>query len=163
MLSDDVFRAKRTVTIAELSAWTGFVADVAHVEMGEIGDAWRIALTPHIRTACPVELLLRDDQRYDVRIAGETYEDRPIASLEMFLPVLQAIVDGRVVTRETYSALTGSLRDVETIVRLPDGTVFHQRKQNGADQLAGQPPANGAPIIEVRDRHYVPYHRANGT
>lgn len=159
MLSDDVYRARRALTIAELSAWTGFVADVASVEYGSIDGAWRIAMTPRCSTACPVELLLRDDQKFDLRIGSETYEDRPIESLDAFLPLLQAIADGRVVTRRTLSALTGLLRETETFVYVAPSNTFHGRL-GSPDGRSLPPPLPGeANGLEIRELHYVPYRR----
>lgn len=158
MTSDDVFRAKRNLTIAELSAWTGFVADVAHVEHGNIDGAWRISMTPKSPGACPVELLIRDDQKFDIRIGGETYEDVPVDSLDTFRLMLEAIADGRVITRTTRSALTGSVRDIESFVDVAPGNTFHGRV-NGS---AAPPPLPDVSSInvEVHDTHYVPYRRA---
>lgn len=160
MLSDDVFRAKRDLTIAQLRAWTGFVADVAHVETGEVGDAWRISMTPRTPAGCPVELSIRDDQKFDIRIAGETYEDRPIETLDAFLPLLEAIAEGRVVTRVMRSAMTGAVREVETIVRLANGMVF-QGRSGPAGRIPLPPPLPGVTsgTEEVRDMHYLPYRR----
>lgn len=168
MLSDDVFRAKRSLTIAELSAWTGFVADVAHVEYGETDGGWRINMMPRIPNGCPVELLLRDDQHYDVRIASQTYEDRPVDKLDMFLALLKAIADGHVITRRTRSAMTGAAIDIETIVRIADLVVFHGRQGlDGRTAVAAgrtTPPPLPSHVggVEISDTHYVPYRRGDG-
>lgn len=159
MLSDDVFRAKRNLTIAELGAWTGFVADVAHVEHGNIEGAWRICMTPRASSACPVELLIRDDQKFDIRIGREVYEDLPIITLDDFRPLLEAIVDGRVITRTTMSALTGAERDVETFVTTASGQIFHGHASLANGSAAPPPLPSELTGVEVRDTHYVPYRR----
>lgn len=159
MQSDDVYRARRNLTIAELSAWTGFVADVAHVEYGPVDGAWRIQITPHVRSGCPVELLLRDDQKFDIRLASETYEDREIENLDMFLPLLKAVVDGLVITRTLQSALTGTVRGKETFVRFAGGSVFQASAEHSSDGARPPPLPGSTAEVEVRDTHYVPYRR----
>jgi hypothetical protein len=153
MLSDDTFLAKLSQTVASLRAWTGFVADVATVEYAETDDCWHLGLTPHVPNACPVELLMRRDQRFDLRIAGETYEDRPIATLDLFQPLIEAIADGRVITRHTVSRLTGIVHATSTVVTLADGTVFEDGRQNPDAPRLRDPP------LERRDIHFVPYRR----
>jgi hypothetical protein len=160
MISDDTYRASLQQTIAAIKAWTGFVADVARVEEGEIPGAWRLALTPHSARACPIEIVLRSDQRCDLRIGGETYEDLALTSqdrstsLDMMLPLLEAVADGNVLTRYISSAGTGLLCSVASIVTFLDGrTIEHEHT-----------PAhlNGAAVvgaIETRDVHYLPYRR----
>lgn len=153
MLSDDTYRAKLQQTMASLKAWTGFVADVARVEEATVGSAWRIAIFPKAANACPVEIVLRQDQRFDISIGEETYEDQVIQSLDMFLPLLEAVADGRVVTRRTASAATGLLHSVATIVDLSDGSQYARVRANPA--TAGL-STDGTEAI---DTHYLPYRR----
>ena len=153
MLSDDAFHAKLMLTMASLRAWSGFVADVAVIEDGEIGESWHFGLVPHMPSACPVELVLRHDQRYDLTVAGESYEDRPIASLDLFPRLIEAIADGRVVRRYAVSRTTGLLHATSTVVRLRDGVVF----EDGHPCL--DVPALPAPPLEWRDLHFLPYRR----
>ncbi len=154
MLSDDHYRAKLQQTTAAIKAWTGFVADVADVEEGEHGEAWRLALVPHAAHACPVEILLREDRRFDLALAGEIYEDCELGSLDDLLPLIEAVVEGRVIRRVTRSAATGLLREVSTIVAMADGTVI-ELGRNGVVTDA-EHDASG----EVRDRHFLPYRRS---
>ena len=156
MLSDDAYRSKLQLTMASLQAWTGFVADVARVEATQDGTSCRLALTPHCAHACPVALVLRADQHYDITIAGETYANRPLASLDLFLPLIEAITEGSVVTRHVSSSVTGLARGVSTVVTLPDGRVF---ADGGLDPVAAPDPAGQ---LETRDTHYLPYRRQNG-
>ena len=154
MLPDDPYKTKLERTIASVKAWTGFVADVARIEAAEVGDGWRLSLQPHSSRACPVEIVLRRDQTCDLAIGGETYRNWPLPSLDVVLPLMEAVSEGRVVTRHTVSATTGLLREVSTIVRLADGTVIEQRR----DGAAGMPLGS----VEGRDTHYLPYRRPNG-
>lgn len=160
MISDDTYRAKLQQTIAAIKAWTGFVADVARVEEGDIPGAWRLALTPRAGRACPIEILLRNDQKCDVRIGGETYEDLALTSqdrstsLDMMLPLLEAVVDGNVLTRHISSAGTGLLCSVVSIVTFQDGTKIEHAHTQARLNGAAVPSA-----VEIRDIHYLPYRR----
>ena len=156
MLSDDTYRAKLQQTIASVRAWSGFVADVARLDITDQGTAWRLALTPRAARACPVEFVLRSDQKYDLIVGGQTFEDRKLASLDLVLQLLQAVADGRVVTRRLSSAATGLLHGVETVVTLADGTQFKDESRNPAAQAL-----NGVEI-ETREITYLPYRRGGG-
>jgi hypothetical protein len=153
MLPDDTFHTRLAETMASLRAWTGFVADVAAIEDAEIGGSWHFGLSPHMQKACPVELLIRLDQRFDLTVAGEGYEDRPIQSFDLFLPLVQAIADGQVVTRHSVSRLTGLVHATSTVVRLDGGGVFE-----AGHPSPDAPALPGAPL-EWRDVHYLPYRR----
>ena len=153
MISDDAYRAKLQQTIAEIRAWKGFIADVARYEEYETDSAWGVALTPRTPGACPIELVLRNDQRFDITIGGETYEDVAIASLDLFLPMIQAVAEGRVITRFAASAATGLLRDVSTLVTLADGSVFTKCRANPDAAFLPEPH------LETRDTSYLPYRR----
>lgn len=153
MLSDDTFHAKLAQTMASLRAWSGFVADVCAIEDAEIGGSWHFGLTPHMPNACPVELLLRLDQRFDLTVASEQYEDRPIPSLDLFLPLVQAIADGRVVTRRVVSRMTGLVHATLTVVTLSDGGLFEDGHPNP------DAPVLREASLEWRDTRYLPYRR----
>ena len=112
---------------------------------------WRSS--PKWRAACPVEIVLRGDQKLDITIGPETYEDHPLASLDHIQPLLEAVVDGRVVTRTERSAATGVVRGVTTVVTFSDGRVVEMSRSATA---AATGPALEA---ETRDRHYLPYRR----
>lgn len=155
MLSDDTYRAKLRQTIASVQAWTGFVADVARVEVTDQDTAWRIVMTPKSANACPVEIVLRNDRTYDLAMGGQTYVDRPLPSLDVVLPLLEAVAEGRVVTRRIASAATGLLRERRTVVTLADGTRFE------AEETKPSLPAAAADAAtESSERHYLPYRRA---
>jgi hypothetical protein len=151
MLSDDVFRNKLQQTIASLEYWTGDIASAARIERAETDTAWRLCLMPEAPNACPLELILRADQHFDITVGDETYEDQRIESLDLFLPLLKAVSGGQVVTRTWRSAATDQKQETETIVTLADGRVW-QGRANGAVQ------PNGDRDLRC-DRHYVPYVR----
>lgn len=155
MASDDIHRLKLQQLVASIRAWTGFVADVARVEVSEEGSAWRVALQPIAATACPIELVLdAGNSRCDLKIADEIYEDWPLPSLDVVLPLIQAVAEGRVVTRRTSSAATGLALSVSTLIKLANGEVLKP--------CHGFAPADGesSGAIEARDTHYVPYRKA---
>lgn len=153
MVADDVFRSRLQATIAALRYWVPTIADAAHVEQTESRDFWKIAVTPSTAGACPFELVLRADQHYDISIAGETFEDRPITSLDLFLPLVTAITAGRVVQRYTVSAATKAALSVETRVALEDGAIWSERRAMPGGLLI---PAGDTTI---RDRHFLPCKR----
>jgi hypothetical protein len=154
MLADDIFRPRLQESIAALEEWAKQIGPYAQVERSEDGTNWRIRLVPPVCNACPCELILRRDQRFDISLGEETYEDVPIGSLDLFLPLLQAVVAGNVVTRRWVSSTTGLEYNVETIVMLPDGASWSADRRS---PLAPQPLEIN---LECDARHYVPYFRA---
>lgn len=153
MLSPDTYRARFDATIASLRAWTGFIADVARIEVSEGDASWRLMLVPHALQACPVELVLRRDQLYDISIATETHEDQPIESMDAFLPLLEAISDGRILIRTRASQATGLVRAVETIVTLANGDRWQRVRLSRAGQR------HGTAETVAQDRHFASYRR----
>ncbi len=154
MKPDDVFRSQLLTTITALRYWAPSIADAARVEEQETADYFKIALTPFIAASCPFELILHNDQKYDLAIAGETYEDRPMPSLDLFLPFVKAIADGNVVHRRWISRLTSLERSTETLVKLDNGYLW--RETSG--------PVDEAPSLdddgtELRERRFLPYRR----
>lgn len=150
MLSDDVYRSRLAVTIAALRYWVPSVSDAAETEETETSDFWRLAVAPRIAQGCPFELILHSDQRHDLIIAGEVYEDRLIGTLDLFLPLAEAIAAGTVLQRQWISAVTGRPLSIETLVTLPSGAVWRDG--------VGPASANGIPLVS-RDRHFLPYRR----
>jgi hypothetical protein len=153
MLSDDTFHSALMQTMASLRAWSGFVADVADIEDAEIGDSWHFGLTPHMPGACPVDLVLRSDQRFDLNLDGEAYEDRAIETFDLFPRLIEAVADGRVIRRYAVSRATGLLHAVSTLVPLGDGAAFEAGRP-----IAGAPALTDPPL-EWRNVHYLPYRR----
>ena len=150
MQSQDTYRLKLQQTVASIRAWSGFVADVARVEVDEAGadGAWRLKLTPFAAGACPLEIVLDGSEPLgDVRIGDQTVERWPLPSLDIVLPLVEAVSEGRVATRRTASAATGTLLAISTLVRLSDGRVV---------ELS----APAASVVGVcRDTHYLPYRK----
>lgn len=151
MLATDAYLAKLEQTIASLKAWTGFIADVAAVETGDGASSWRLVIRPKAPQACPVELLLRHDQLYDIAVASEVYEDQRAEDLDGFLRLIEAIAEGRVVTRTEQSRATGAVYAVETRVDIAPGKAWVRRRELPAARIADPEQTI------FTDRHYTPY------
>lgn len=154
MLPDDVFRSQLQSTITVLQYWAPSIAEAAHIEETETGNFWKINVEPSLASACPFELIFHFDQRYDLAIADETYENLQIESFDIFLPFVEAIAAGNVVQRRWISRLTGLERSVETIVELTGGRVWREARGE----------AHGTPSLEddgteLRERRFLPYLR----
>jgi hypothetical protein len=154
MLPDDVFRSRLQSTITALRYWAPSVADAARLEEEETSDYWKIVVTPAVATACPFELILHADQRYDLAIADETYESRPIESFDWFVPFAGAVSEGNVVQRRWLSRLTGLERSVETLVTLPGGGIWRE----GRGEMPRMPTLDDDGT-ELRERRFLPYRR----
>lgn len=153
MVADDVYRSRLQATIAGLRYWVPTIADAARIEQTEEHDFWKLSVTPAVAAACPFELMLRSDQHYDIVVAGEMFEDQSVTSLELFLPLVDAIAAGRVIQRRTESVATGASLAVETRVALADGSLWSRRRSlPGGDLIATDDAA-------IHDRHFLPYRR----
>jgi len=153
MLPDDIFRSRLQTTIMALRYWAPSIADAARLEETETSDYWRINVAPAVASACPFELILHSDQRYDLSIAEETYEARPIETFDWFIPFADAIAEGNVVQRRWISRLTAIERGVETLVMLGGGGIW--REGRGAYQM----PTLDDDGTELRERRFLPYRR----
>jgi hypothetical protein len=154
MLPDDVFRSRMQTTITALKYWAPSIADAAQVEETETGNFWKIAVTPGLSNACPFELIVHFDQRYDLAIGSETYESLPIESFDMFLPFVESVADGNVVQRRRLSRLTGLERSVETLVTLPNGSTWREVRGDGHAV-----PSLDDDGTELREHRFLPYRR----
>ncbi len=154
MLPDDVFRSRLQATITALRYWAPSIADAAHLEEVETSDYWKIIVTPTMASACPFELILNADQRYDLAVSDETYEARPIDSLDWFVPFAEAVAEGNVVQRHWISRLTGLERSVETLVTLPNGGIWREGRGEGYRM-----PTLDDDGTELRERRFLPYRR----
>lgn len=134
------------VTIEQLRYWVPTITDVASAVEARDGESWLLSIEPHLATACPVAIALRQDGRFDISLAGETYEDCALSSLDQLVPLLERIVAGDVVQRRWVSAATGVPQGIETFVQLGSGLVWRHEPE----------PDGGA---ERRDRHFLPYRR----
>lgn len=146
MIQDDVYRHALQGTIEGLRYWVPSISDVARVTEDGGDDFWHLTVVPRVNGACAFELLLRHDQRFDTIVACQTYEGLLVPELRLFLPFVEAIVDGRVVQRRWISRQTGALHAVETLVEIPGMGTWRE----------GTRPTGG---YESRDLHFLPYRR----
>jgi len=153
MLSDDVYRTQLTRTFADLVRNTAPLADVAEISHAQTSDYVRLSLLPFAQGACAVEIMLRADQLYDISIGTEFYEDCRIKRLDVFEPLIGAIVGGLVIQRRHLSAVTGVERGIETLVTLPSGEIWRK----GHDYLLASALSDDTTLYD--DRRYVPYRR----
>lgn len=154
-LSDDVFRSRLQTVVAGMRYWIPSVADAARVEETETNEYWKITVTPRVAGACPLEMKLRADRRLDIRIGGETFKDLEMMPFEDFLPLADAVSEGRVRQRSWISPATGTVRDVETEVTFANGKVWCKSRSG-----SGRDDANKErDTAERRDRHFLPYRR----
>lgn len=133
-------------TIEQIRYWVPTISDVARTVEARDGESWLLSLEPHLSTACPVAIALRQSGRFDISLAGETYEDCALDTLDQLVVLLERIVDGGVIQRKWVSAATGAPQGIETHIRLGPGLVWSN----------GPKPDGGA---ECRDRHFLPYRR----
>ncbi|MGL4397382.1 MAG: hypothetical protein ACRCS9_12640 [Hyphomicrobium sp.] len=155
MQSDDSFRSSLDATIRQLDAWARSVGEIATAEISRDAATWSLRVQPHVIGACPFELLLRRDQRYDVVVAGEIYEDLEIDDWNLFHHLVTAIAAGDVARLDRRSALTGALLSRATRVTCADGSTWLR-----ARTLAGQPavaPSSGD--VTTVARAFLPYRR----
>ncbi len=154
MRSEDTYRLKLRELSASIRAWSGFIADVARIEIAEDASPWRLRIDPRAPRACPIELLLDDRSPVcDVTLAGETYEGWHLPTLDVVLPLLIAVSEGRVVTRRISSSATGTGLGTATLVTLANGDRLELPGSNF-------PIANlDAERVEQRDEHFVPYRK----
>lgn len=152
MLADDAFRAQLRRTLMQLRSWAGTLRDAARVEESEADTFFRLGVTPVADTACAFELILHQDQHFDLAVGPEVYERIPIEDLALFPPLAEAIADGRVTTRTWVSRNTGAVRSVETIIHLPDDLQWRHERLN--QPLAA---AIGVEECEAQDHQYAPY------
>jgi hypothetical protein len=151
MLPDDVFRTKLDRTITGLRQWSDALTDCARVEQEDAARYWRLAVRPLAAGACPLELILHHRQRCDLAIAEESYEERAVAEFDLLLPLVEAITNGRVLTRFKKSANTGAALAVETHVQLAGGEVWQATRRLRPHTIPG-------PTI-LEDRWFLPYRR----
>lgn len=153
MQSEDTYRLKLAELVASIKAWSGFIADVARIETADEDASWRLRIEPKAPRACSLEIVVDGrTQSCDLTLAGETYEGWKLNSLDLVLPLVVAVSEGRVITRRTTSAATGLPISVSTIVTLADGTELEPTSTS---------PSNARSLegIQQRDVHYVGYRK----
>ena len=154
MVPDDVYLNRLGAIIVELEAWMHEHRDVAEIETLASSHYWKLSVQPYVTGACPFALLLRSDQRFDLLIGGEIYEDKPIDRFEFFPMLARAIASGNVERVEVLSALTQALEAIEFRVTLEDGWAWVGERRVGMRGARRTETAQ-----ELRSRRYLPYRR----
>ncbi len=158
MTSTDNFRAQLHATIAALRYWAPQLRPGADIEDEKSASHWRFAARPHVASACPFELVLQPAPRFDIQVGDEAYEDVPLESFDLFLPLLTAISQGRLVQRTAVSRNTGAWRTIEMLVTMADGTIWRGERVNEALVRALSPAQ-----CVLLERHFAPYLREDGS
>ncbi len=151
MHPDDIYRAERAATIASLRYWAPTVRDCARVTDEEPGGYWRLHVAPYAPGACPFDLILLEDRFYSLMLDGRGYEDLPVDSLRLMIPLVEAIASGRVTRALSTSSRSGSLVAITDRIALAGGAIWEQ-----SASIDGAPPREGT---VDRVRRYLPYHR----
>src|SRR5690606_20366664 len=99
MPSDDTFRKQLQHVIAALETWAKEMEPWADIELGPVDGTWRISAFPYAPTACPFEIILRPDRKFDMMVGGEIYEDQPLDALTDIPQMVRSIANGRVLIR----------------------------------------------------------------
>src|SRR5262245_53829876 len=154
MHPDHAALSRVEATVEALRYWVPTIADVARASESQAPGYWRLAMSPDVIGACPFEMTLHDNQHFDIVLGSEFYEDRALASLELLLPILQSVTEGRIVHRSRIRRATGAERAVETIITLADGSVWRDGRTNEA--VAAAIPREGT---ERHDHVFLPYRR----
>ena len=154
MFPDDVYRKQLSEIISVLENWARDNRDSAQIETASTASYWKMSAVPHVHGACPFELLLRADQRFNVAIAGEVYEDNPIAKFDFFTMLVGAIARGHVERIQVLNALTGAPEAMETRVTLEDGWAWI-----GERRIGPRNPQRLESTQELRTRRYLAYRR----
>ena len=157
MLPDDTYRSKLNVITQQFDSWAQKYKDSASIETTRVDGIWRIESVPKTFGACPFELAIRDDQKFDIALGEELYEDRAIESigaLELFPKLAQAIACANIVQRRRLSASTNLILSTETEIRLPDSGNW-----TDAQILAPEFDRESDDLI-IEETHFLPYKRA---
>jgi hypothetical protein len=154
MHAPDLFPPKLAAAIRQLAACASGLRPDALVDIEQVPGCWRLSITPKVSQACPLELLLLADQKFDLSVGGELYEDQPLTDLDLFPKLVVAVANGDVITRRWASPVTGLAHSVETIIGAEQVPLWRGEQINAfaADSLTREASLR-------RDRRYVPYHR----
>ncbi len=154
MYPDDVFRNELAAVTRTLSDWAYRLKDVAHFDIKEGTGYWRISARPTTPGTCPMTLVLRNDQKFDLALARERFEERQIDDSALFGAIADAVSAGRIELVRTLSAMTGGLKAIETRINFKDGAAWSQTRKAGP--LKDLPP-DGEDVQSVEP--FLPYAR----
>ena len=154
MIPDDQFETRRLGVSRELSEWADEFRDVISADKSSADNMLRFTVEPHAEGACPFEIGIRDDQRYDIAVGDQFFEDQAVEDFTLFAKLARAIGDGRVIRRELVSPLSGQLLFLQIIIGFAGSGCWLREKI-----VAERGDVDRSELI-ARDRHYVPYKGA---
>ena len=153
MYPDDVYRTRLSGAIAELQDWGTRFKDAGRIETRDGSGFWRMVARPATPGTCPMTLVLRADQKFDIALAEERFEDQQVEDFGLFSALAEAVALGHVEQLISQCAVTGMGRDIETRVLLADGRVWSRRRA-----LSKASPTQAADVT-VRTTRFLPYRR----
>lgn len=156
-LPDDVYRSQLRQALKRIDAWAATASAVATIEVSEAETYWRLQAQPWAQHACPFELIVHHDQHFDLQVGAESYERCPVGDVGMLAQLVEAIGEGRVITRAHVSRNTGAVRSIETIIELNEGRLWRSERTNDPLAKVIRPED-----CETQDRRYVPYRLRSG-
>ncbi len=121
MLPDDVFRDHLERTLVDIEAWAEKARECAAIDITASQKYWRMVVLPYVPLACPFELLIKSDQNFSLKLADETYENRPIERFDLFPALARAVEAGHAERIETFDATTDALVAIASRVELMPG------------------------------------------
>jgi hypothetical protein len=121
MLPDDVYRARLEQTLVDIEAWAAKTRDCAAIDITASQKYWRMVVLPYFPLACPFELMIKSHQKFSLKMADETYEDRPVEHFDLFPALARAIEAGHVERIEKFTAATETPVGIATRVELAPG------------------------------------------
>ncbi len=149
MIPDDVFRDRLEQTLVEIETHISNTRECAAVEVIASPHYWRMVVIPFFPATCSFELIIRADQKFSIRLADQTFEDRTVEDFSLFLKLLRAIESGRVEKILKFDAMTEKLVAIAMRLSLDSNHHWH-----GEHRLAPVPPNE-----EWRTHRYLPYCR----
>ena len=152
MLAEDLFRTRLAGLVAKLEDWAARYADTGTMDAKHGTGFWRVVARPATPGTCPMTLVLRADQKFDLSLAGDLYEDRAIEDFDIFPPLLEAVAQGAVERTHYACGVTGADLGHETRVLLARGGAWGERRLRSGARITN------AAVLEQRHR-FLPYRR----
>jgi len=149
MLPDDVFRDRLEQTLVEVEKSIANMRNCAAVDVSASPRYWSVVVLPFLAAACPFELIIKADQKFSLKLAGEAFENRPVESFELFPHLVRAVEAGHVEKISKFDAMTETLVAIEMRVEL----------ERGWDWLGERRIRPTTPAEEWRTHRYLAYRR----
>ncbi len=152
-IDDRVQRHLRDIA-AKYHDWSQTYRDHGTFEVEDSAGYWRFAGSPTLVSACAFEILLHPSHKIDFVIGSQNYEERDLEPLEHVLSLIDAIVQGRLITRAWVSSNTATLLKIETLIYWQN----FETPWRDIEIVEPELLRAGAAMYKT-DRHYPPYKR----